>query len=264
MGNVFGCHESESGMRGIPARRTPGPNARPYRTSAHVQNHRHDYEHAQERHICIRENLNPAHRQMPERTAIQRATDDANIQGLPIHPLTRSGGRNLLVHDICTCLSARDMAGALGACHAFHSMMPEAVRTLDGFRGRTRRRGATTKVNDAWVVVRSLKPGAWYGSASPWPPDPPVPVVNDNMIIELVQRFQHLTCIDLRGCTRLTGAVLIAIAENCPNLASLDIRGCKMGDEAITAVVDKCPNLLPNGLLHGHESYIPSSKYSLR
>eukprot|EP00620_Florenciella_sp_RCC1587_P008279 CAMPEP_0182592334 /NCGR_PEP_ID=MMETSP1324-20130603/75690_1 /TAXON_ID=236786 /ORGANISM="Florenciella sp., Strain RCC1587" /LENGTH=99 /DNA_ID=CAMNT_0024809715 /DNA_START=30 /DNA_END=329 /DNA_ORIENTATION=+ len=87
---------------------------------------------------------------------------------------------------------------------------------------------------------------------------------SDNTIIELVQRFQHLTCIDLRGCTRLTGAVLIAIAENCPNLASLDIRGCVKGDKAITAVVEKCPNLLPNGLLHAHESYIPSSKIESR
>ena len=77
-------------------------------------------------------------------------------------------------------------------------MLPEAVRTLDGFNG-----GATT----------------------------------DGTVTGLVQRFRHSTCIDLSGCSNLTDAAIVAVAEKCRNLASLNVRGCdNLTDAAIGAL----------------------------
>jgi hypothetical protein len=64
-------------------------------------------------------------------------------------------------------------------------MMPAAVRTLDGFDGRT---------------------------------------TTDEMIIELVHRFRHSTCINLSGCTNLTDAAITAIADNNPDLTTLTVK----------------------------------------
>jgi len=139
---------------------------------------------------------------MPERTTEQWAADDANIQGLPIDALTRAP----LIHEIGTFLSARDLAGVLGACHGLRNSMPAAIRTLDGFnKGKT----------------------------------------DIDTVIELVQRFHLSTCIDLAGCTELTDAAIVAVADKCPNLALLDVTRCyKLTNTAVVAIANKYTNLV--------------------
>ena len=52
-----------------------------------------------------------------------------NIRGLPVYRLVGNG--NLLVHQVASVLSMRDLTGALSACRAFRAMIPDGVRTLD-------------------------------------------------------------------------------------------------------------------------------------
>ena len=111
--------------------------------------------------------------------ADQETADDDNVRRLSIHDLTGSG--NILVYHVASLLSASELTGALSACRAWHSMMPDAVRILDG-------------VN---------------------------PDTTDEMVIALLQRFTRATCIDLRGCKRLTDRSVTAIAELCPHLIQL-------------------------------------------
>ena len=111
--------------------------------------------------------------------ADQETADDDNVRGLSIHDLTGSG--NILVHHVASLVSASELTGALSACRAWHSMMPDAVRILDG-----------------------IKPDA-----------------TDEMVIALLQRFTRATYIDLRGCTRLTDRSIAAIGELCPHLIQL-------------------------------------------
>ena len=121
---------------------------------------------------------------------------------LTIHDLTGSG--NILVHHVASLVRVGELTGALSACRAWHSMMPDAVRILDG-----------------------IKPGT-----------------TDEMVIALLQRFTRVTCIDLRGCTRLTDQSIEAIAEPCPHLIQLDVRECgNLTDAAIIQVANKCPML---------------------
>ena len=116
---------------------------------------------------------------MAELKANQETAEDDNVRRLSIHDLTGSG--NVLVHHVASLLSASELTGALGACRAWHSMMPDAVRILDG-------------VN---------------------------PDTTDEMVIALLQRFTRATCIDLRGCEQLTDRSVTAIAEFCPHLIHL-------------------------------------------
>ena len=117
----------------------------------------------------------------PLETALadQETADDDNIRGLSIHDLTGSG--NILVHHVAILLSVSELTGALSACRAWHSMMPDAVRILDGIK----------------------------------------PDTTDEMVVALLQRFKRATCIDLRGCKRLTDRSVTAIAELCPHLIQL-------------------------------------------
>ena len=141
---------------------------------------------SQEMLRAVREGTGMAELQAQLKAAIetQHAADKANLPQV-MRDLTRSGGQNILVHHAASMLGVNDLAGALSACHAFRNMMPAAVRTLDGFDGRT---------------------------------------TTDEMIIELVHRFQHLTCIDLSGCTNLTDAAITAIADNNPDLTTLTVK----------------------------------------
>ena len=109
----------------------------------------------------------------------QETADDDNVRGLSIHDLTGSG--NILVHHVASLLSVSELTGAFSACRAWHSMMPDAVRILDGIK----------------------------------------PDTTDEMVIALLQRFTRATCIDLRGCRRLTDQSVTAIAELCPHLIQL-------------------------------------------
>ena len=134
--------------------------------------------------------------------ADQETADDDNVRRLSIHDLTGSG--NILVYHVASLLSASELTGALSACRAWHSMMPDAVRILDG-----------------------IKPDA-----------------TDEMVIALLQRFTRATYIDLRGCKRLTDRSVTAVAEPCPHLIHLDVRGCRnLTDAAIIEVANKCPIL---------------------
>ena len=120
----------------------------------------------------------------PLETALadQETADDDNVRGLSIHDLTGSG--NILVHHVASLVSVSELTGALSACRAWHSMMPDAVRTLDGIK----------------------------------------PDTTDEMVIALLQRFTRVTCIDLRGCKRLTDRSVTAIAELCPHLTQLILK----------------------------------------
>ena len=106
--------------------------------------------------------------------AEQETADDDNVRGLSIHDLTGSG--NILVYHVASLLSASELTGALSACRAWHSMMPDAVRILDGVKWHT----------------------------------------YDEMVIALLQRFTRATCIDMRSCKFLTDLSVTAIAELCP------------------------------------------------
>ena len=121
---------------------------------------------------------------------------------LTIHDLTGSG--NILVHHVASLVRVGELTGALSACRAWHSMMPDAVRILDGIK----------------------------------------PDTTDEMVIALLQRFTRVTCIDLRGCTRLTDQSVTAIAELCPHLIQRILEECRnLTDAAIIEVANKCPML---------------------
>ena len=108
------------------------------------------------------------------------------------------------MHHVAILLSVSELTGALSACRAWHSMMPDAVRILDGIK----------------------------------------PDTTDEMAIALLQRFTRVTCIDLRGCARLTDQSIEAIAEPCPHLIQLAVGGCgNLTDAAIIEVANKCPEL---------------------
>ena len=134
--------------------------------------------------------------------ADQEPADDNKVRRLSIHDLTGSG--NILVHHVASLLSASELTGALSACRAWHSMMPDAVRILDG-----------------------IKPDA-----------------TDEMVIALLQRFTRATYIDLRGCMLLTDRSVTAVAKFCPHLIQLILEGSdKLTDAAIIAVANECPML---------------------
>ena len=111
--------------------------------------------------------------------ANQETADDDNVRGLSIHDLTGSG--NILVHHIASLLSVSELTGALSACRAWHSMMPDAVRILDGIK----------------------------------------PDTTDEKVIASLQRFTRATRIDLRSCELLTDRSIAAIGELCPHLIQL-------------------------------------------
>ena len=130
---------------------------------------------------------------------LQEPLERRQRRSLTIHDLTGSG--NILVHHVASLVRVGELTGALSACRAWHSMMPDAVRILDG-----------------------IKPDA-----------------TDEMVIALLQRFTRATYIDLRGCTRLTDQSIEAIAEPCPHLIRLDVWGCgNLTDAAIIEVANKC------------------------
>ena len=134
--------------------------------------------------------------------ADQETADDDNVRRLSIHDLTGSG--NILVYHVASLLSASELTGALSACRAWHSMMPDVVRILDG-----------------------IKPDA-----------------TDEMVIALLQRFTRATYIDLRGCTRLTDWSVAAVATLCPHLVQLILERCdNLTDATIIAVANECPML---------------------
>ena len=134
--------------------------------------------------------------------ADQETADDDNVRRLSIHDLTGSG--NILVHHVASLLSVSELTGALSACRAWHSMMPDAVRILDGIK----------------------------------------PDTTDEMVIALLQRFTRVTRIDLRGCARLSDQSIEAVAKFCPHLIQLDVLGCyNLTDAAIIEVANKCPKL---------------------
>ena len=116
----------------------------------------------------------------PLQTALadQETADDDNVRGLSIHDLTGSG---ILVHHVAILLSVSELTGALSACRAWHSMMPDAVRILDGIK----------------------------------------PDTTDEKVIASLQRFTRATRIDLRSCERLTDRSIAAIGELCPHLIQL-------------------------------------------
>ena len=121
---------------------------------------------------------------------------------LTIYDLTGSG--NILVHHVASLVRVGELTGALSACRAWHSMMPDAVRILDGIK----------------------------------------PDTTDEMVIALLQRFTRVTCIDLRGCTRLTDRSVAVVATLCPHLIQLILKGCgNLTDAAIIAVANECPKL---------------------
>ena len=121
---------------------------------------------------------------------------------LTIHDLTGSG--NILVHHVASLVRVGELTGALSACRAWRSMMPDAVRILDGIK----------------------------------------PDTTDEMVIGLLQRFTRVTCIDLRGCARLTDQSIKAIAELCPHVIHLNLERCQnLTDAAIIEVANKCPML---------------------
>ena len=71
------------------------------------------------------------------------------------------------------------------------------------------------------------------------------PDTTDEMVIALLQRFTRVTCIDLRGCTRLTDQSIEAIAEPCPHLIQLNVAYLhgNLTDAAIIEIANKCPML---------------------
>ena len=75
----------------------------------------------------------------------------------------------------------------LTLCRWFHETLTEVLQTLSGFDPRT---------------------------------------TTDKQITQLVQRFTRVTCIDCSNCGQLTDASVIAIANNCANLAQLNVSGC--------------------------------------
>ena len=140
----------------------------------------------------------------PLETALadQETADDDNVRGLSIHDLTGSG--NILVYHVASLLSASELTGALSACRAWHSMMPDAVRILDCIN----------------------------------------PDTTDEMVIALLQRFTRATCIDLDCCERLTDQSVKSIAELCPHLIQLSLEyNENLTDAAIIEVANKCPKL---------------------
>ena len=133
---------------------------------------------------------------------LQEPLERRQRRSLTIHDLTGSG--NILVHHIASLVRVGELTGALSACRAWHSMMPDAVRIVDGIKRNT----------------------------------------TDDMVIALLRRFTRATCIDLRGCKRLTDRSVTAIAELCPHLTQLILEGCKnLTDAAIIEVANKCPKL---------------------
>ena len=134
--------------------------------------------------VSVRQGIGMAELKEPLETALadQETADDDNVRGLSIHDLTGSG--NILVHHVASLLSVSELTGVLSVCRAWHSMMPDAVRILDGIK----------------------------------------PDTTDEMVIALLQRFTRATCIDLRGCKRLTDRSVAAIAELCPHLTQLILK----------------------------------------
>ena len=112
----------------------------------------------------------------------QADADMANIQG-PIHALMMHGGLNMLVES-AKMLSVADLKGALAACRQFRRMLPEAVRTLDGFDPRT---------------------------------------MTDKTASAMAKTFTKVKVIDFRGCEKLSDACIRTVAEHCHGIVDLNI-----------------------------------------
>ena len=66
----------------------------------------------------------------------------------------------------------------------------------------------------------------------------------DAVVIAIAESCPALTSLDVSFCTLLTDASIQAIAENCPALTSLRVDGCELlTDASIQAIAENCPAL---------------------
>ena len=66
----------------------------------------------------------------------------------------------------------------------------------------------------------------------------------DAMLVVVAEMCPNLMSLDLPSCSNLTDAAVVAVAGGCPNLTSLELANCSnLTDAAVVAVAGGCPNL---------------------
>ena len=70
------------------------------------------------------------------------------------------------------------------------------------------------------------------------------PELTDAAVRVVAKHCPNLQSLNVRGCKQLTDAAVRAVAEHCPNLQSLNVGACEqLTDDAVQAVAEHCHNL---------------------
>ena len=68
--------------------------------------------------------------------------------------------------------------------------------------------------------------------------------ITDNDLKQLAQDCPNLTTIDLFGCDKITDDAVKHLAQGCPNLTTINLWWCsKITDDAVKHLAQGCPNL---------------------
>ena len=68
--------------------------------------------------------------------------------------------------------------------------------------------------------------------------------ITDDFIVALAEECDQLETVNFEWCSELTDASIKALAENCPQLKSVNVRKCyKITDTSIEALAEKCDQL---------------------
>ena len=157
-----------------------------------------------------------------------------------IRDLINHGGRNVLVHDVCSFMSGgvHDLKGALCACRAFLAVLPQVVRRLEGFeRRRDGDRDGWQASNDVVCEAARRFTNVRFISLAD------CNLLTDVVLIAIAHSCPNLDRLNVANCRELTDAGLIAIAHHCPKLTKLCATSCKLRDPALIAIADNCPAL---------------------
>jgi hypothetical protein len=158
-----------------------------------------------------------------------------------IHDLINHGGRNVLVHDVCSFMSGgvHDLKGALCACRAFLAVLPQVVRRLEGFeRRRDGDRDGWQASNDVVCAAARRFTNVRFISLAD------CDLLTDVVLIAVAHSCPHLARLNVANCRELTDAGLIAIAHHCPHLDQLDVASCReLSDAALISIAHHCPKL---------------------